>query len=314
MAARSNSKGHDDSRKICGDLGQGPDGGSGGGGTRRTWSLRHPARDRGVGNDRAQSEISFSNSIPAAALPGVGAGAGWPVTAVSGRPAFLCSVASVASVALGACRTWANRARLVRWRPAKSGEQRFPAGNNCSLEISSSVPRRSGRKRRPLIWRRAPAVASGQQNSISPAIANGLRRLSAPLSTRCWNRFQRGGAVAARVAHNHEVAGLNPAPATSVLAAKKQASLPHRADPRGTHAPQAKAEARALKSQKSRRHTWSSPHRLEHETQRACWVCGIIKVTRHEHDLHWTEFRDGDGKRIHCAGTPPCQPRTDRVS
>lgn len=60
----------------------------------------------------------------------------------------------------------------------------------------------------------------------------------------------------------------------------------------------------------NRRHSWSDPFREQFATQRCCWHCGLLKVTRHEPGIFpWTEYwlngsrvrMDEEGRR-----TPPC--------
>lgn len=64
-------------------------------------------------------------------------------------------------------------------------------------------------------------------------------------------------------------------------------------------------------------HSWSEPHREERHTDRACWVCGLVKRTRHEGGRHWQEFYRA-GRLVAKAGdrTPPCpgSPQQQAVS
>ena len=58
------------------------------------------------------------------------------------------------------------------------------------------------------------------------------------------------------------------------------------------------------------RHSWSDPYRTQHLTERRCWACGLMRVTRHEPGiLPWTEFWR-DGVRIEAedgsSRTPSC--------
>lgn len=57
----------------------------------------------------------------------------------------------------------------------------------------------------------------------------------------------------------------------------------------------------------AKRHAWSPPNRLLHKTERECADCGLIKVTRHEGDAHWTEWWI-DGERFASDRTPQCPP------
>lgn len=53
-------------------------------------------------------------------------------------------------------------------------------------------------------------------------------------------------------------------------------------------------------------HRWGPPSRPDpHHTHRACirLGCGATKVSRHEGDRHWIEYRDGDKVRDR---EPPC--------
>lgn len=55
------------------------------------------------------------------------------------------------------------------------------------------------------------------------------------------------------------------------------------------------------------RHRWSAPSRTEHDTNRTCERCGLIRVTRHEPNaLPWTEWYR-DGQRVPAAKTPACE-------
>lgn len=57
----------------------------------------------------------------------------------------------------------------------------------------------------------------------------------------------------------------------------------------------------------SPRHSWGEPQRFPHKTERACLNgCGIVKVTRHEGDRHWTEFWR-DLERVSVDKTPACE-------
>lgn len=67
------------------------------------------------------------------------------------------------------------------------------------------------------------------------------------------------------------------------------------------------------------KHRWSDPSRDELRTERTCFNCGIIKVTRHdggEDSFPWTEWLWPDrGEMAGVAGTPECTPplaRRDR--
>jgi hypothetical protein len=43
---------------------------------------------------------------------------------------------------------------------------------------------------------------------------------------------------------------------------------------------------------KTGRHSWSEPHRYARHTDRACFLCGLVKRTRHEEGAHWVEYVD----------------------
>jgi hypothetical protein len=55
------------------------------------------------------------------------------------------------------------------------------------------------------------------------------------------------------------------------------------------------------------RHSWADPERFEHRTERLCWRCDLMKVTRHEQTC-WTEWWR-DGNQIVSERTPPCDGR-----
>lgn len=60
------------------------------------------------------------------------------------------------------------------------------------------------------------------------------------------------------------------------------------------------------------RHTWSDPYRTEYATERACWTCGLVRVTRHEPGVRpWVEFRRGGRGGVRAddgsGRTPPCE-------
>jgi len=60
------------------------------------------------------------------------------------------------------------------------------------------------------------------------------------------------------------------------------------------------------------KHRWSEPVRFERKSERTCLNgCGIVKVTRHEGDLHWAEFWRGLDK-IDDVRTPPCTGSPDQ--
>jgi hypothetical protein len=70
---------------------------------------------------------------------------------------------------------------------------------------------------------------------------------------------------------------------------------------------------------KPRRHKWSAKVEfpLAHKSERECLNgCGIVKVTRHEHNSHWVEFwritrrtKAMDfSERIEGDRTPVCEP------
>jgi hypothetical protein len=59
------------------------------------------------------------------------------------------------------------------------------------------------------------------------------------------------------------------------------------------------------------RHSWTQEgERLERHTDRACYLCGLIKRTRHEGGRSWAEFHqrqpDGSLARVPGKATPPC--------
>ena len=57
----------------------------------------------------------------------------------------------------------------------------------------------------------------------------------------------------------------------------------------------------------TKRHTWSEKNRPdEHHTRQVCWDCELVKLTRHENGLHWTEWWRG-GERIQAERTPGCE-------
>lgn len=60
-----------------------------------------------------------------------------------------------------------------------------------------------------------------------------------------------------------------------------------------------------------KRHRWGERQEFEHKTEKQCLTCGIVQVSRSEHNgfypVYWKEFyRDLD--RIECDGTPACEP------
>lgn len=62
-----------------------------------------------------------------------------------------------------------------------------------------------------------------------------------------------------------------------------------------------------LKPAKIGRHSWADPVRFPNKTERACVLCGIVKVTRHEPGVQpWLEFFRGL-ERIQCERTPRCE-------
>lgn len=61
------------------------------------------------------------------------------------------------------------------------------------------------------------------------------------------------------------------------------------------------------------KHRWGAKIIFEHKTERECSRCGMMKVTRSEHEgghpVYWTEYYAAGGlDRIECAGTPACEP------
>lgn len=67
------------------------------------------------------------------------------------------------------------------------------------------------------------------------------------------------------------------------------------------------------KSFNSTRHRWSEPSRPNDlRTERTCYRCGMVKVTRHDGgdaELPWHEFHDPAGILLESRATPPCEPR-----
>lgn len=60
-------------------------------------------------------------------------------------------------------------------------------------------------------------------------------------------------------------------------------------------------------------HSWSEPHREQRHTDRACWLCGLVKRTRHEGRHPWQEFyRDGRLVARAGEGTPRCTGSPDQ--
>ena len=62
-------------------------------------------------------------------------------------------------------------------------------------------------------------------------------------------------------------------------------------------------------------HRWAekivvSPYKTERECKNGC---GIVKVIRHEGQLHWMEFYCGLD-RIECTGTPPCTGKAKAIT
>lgn len=58
---------------------------------------------------------------------------------------------------------------------------------------------------------------------------------------------------------------------------------------------------------KAPRHRWGDASYFQYKTERACTVCNVVKVTRHEPGEHpWLEFWR-DGERIPGDLTPPCK-------
>lgn len=58
-----------------------------------------------------------------------------------------------------------------------------------------------------------------------------------------------------------------------------------------------------------RRHAWSAPFRTAHRTTRACWRCGLEKVTRHEAGpgvRPWIEWHRRGVLLAGVVATPPC--------
>jgi hypothetical protein len=65
----------------------------------------------------------------------------------------------------------------------------------------------------------------------------------------------------------------------------------------------------------AKRHCWGAPQRFNNpdrpdigKSERVCTNpgCGIVRVTRHESNEHWTEFWKGE-ERIEGDHTPPCE-------
>lgn len=57
----------------------------------------------------------------------------------------------------------------------------------------------------------------------------------------------------------------------------------------------------------STRHRWTLQSRETHRTERVCSRCGMLKVTRHDGPMPWTEFWFG-GAMDDGARTPICSP------
>lgn len=61
------------------------------------------------------------------------------------------------------------------------------------------------------------------------------------------------------------------------------------------------------------KHRWGDKTIFEHKTERVCDRCGMIKVSRSEHEgghpVYWTEFYAAGGMdRLEEPGTPACVP------
>jgi hypothetical protein len=55
------------------------------------------------------------------------------------------------------------------------------------------------------------------------------------------------------------------------------------------------------------RHRWGPPDRRLHETVRTCLKCGLVKLSRHEGNLHWIEWYRVE-ERVELMRTPACVP------
>ena len=58
------------------------------------------------------------------------------------------------------------------------------------------------------------------------------------------------------------------------------------------------------------RHRWPKDGTtFPYKTERECLQCGLVKVTRHEGNSHWTEFWRGLDRVPNPDGrVPPCEP------
>lgn len=54
------------------------------------------------------------------------------------------------------------------------------------------------------------------------------------------------------------------------------------------------------------RHTWGAPMRNDYRTERTCLACGLVKITRHEGRLPWTEYRSEERGTFRADKVPPC--------
>lgn len=56
------------------------------------------------------------------------------------------------------------------------------------------------------------------------------------------------------------------------------------------------------------RHKWGEPVLLEHQTERTCEHCNLVKITRHEQGNCWREWRHPASKnQFAMPMTPPCR-------
>lgn len=57
-----------------------------------------------------------------------------------------------------------------------------------------------------------------------------------------------------------------------------------------------------------RRHEWAKPVRTAYRTERVCWTCGLVKVTRHEPGVRpWVEFERRGQVLRGMTATPKCE-------
>ena len=68
----------------------------------------------------------------------------------------------------------------------------------------------------------------------------------------------------------------------------------------------------------TRCHSWREISRVPAKTERECRHCGLLKVSRHEGNHHFTEWwmpaEGGMPTQIYSDGTPACEPVEAGVS